>query len=45
MVAPIRPALVERLPEADRPAILDHLRCLAAMAPQKRAAILTLGRA
>ena len=37
-------ALIEAFPETERSAILDHLRSLAAMDPQKRAAVLMLTR-
>ena len=37
-------ALIEAFPETERSAILDHLRCLASMDPQKRAAVLMLTR-
>ena len=38
-------ALLDAFPEAERPAILDHLRSLVAMSLQKRAAVLMLTRA
>ena len=38
-------AVLDAFPETERPAVLDHLQALAAMGPQKRAAILALARA
>ena len=37
--------LLDAFPESERPTVLDHLRFLATMDPQKRAAVLTLARA